>query len=86
MSPFPPHAEIDSFMSLRGLTLLFGVLGAVFLRVALGSSAGHYRSEIPRVQSYASRSMADGRLQDEREKCDARERLTLRHGAKGRDL
>lgn len=32
-----PHtAEIDSFMSLWGLTLLFGVLGAVFLFVGFG--------------------------------------------------
>jgi hypothetical protein len=32
-----PHiAEVDSFMSLWGLTLLFGVLGAMFLFVGFG--------------------------------------------------
>jgi hypothetical protein len=36
-----PHmAEIDSFMSLWGLTLLFGVLGVVFLFVGLGILVG----------------------------------------------
>lgn len=39
--PDQPHvAEIDSFMSLWGLTLLFGVLGAVFLCVGLGIVSG----------------------------------------------
>jgi Protein of unknown function (DUF3592) len=36
-----PHmAEIDSFMSLWGLTLLLGVLGVVFLFVGLGILVG----------------------------------------------
>jgi len=36
-----PHvAEINSFMSLWGLTLLFGALGAVFLFVGLGIVGG----------------------------------------------
>jgi Protein of unknown function (DUF3592) len=36
-----PHvAEIDSFMSLWGLALLFGVLGVVFLFVGLGILVG----------------------------------------------
>jgi hypothetical protein len=36
-----PHvAEINSFMSLWGLTLLFGVLGVVFLFVGLGIVVG----------------------------------------------
>jgi len=35
--PDQPHvAEIDSFMSLWGLTLLFGILGAVFLFAGFG--------------------------------------------------
>jgi Protein of unknown function (DUF3592) len=39
--PDQPHvAEIDSFMSLWGLTLPFGVLGAVFLFVSLGILSG----------------------------------------------
>lgn len=39
--PDQPHvAEIDSFMSLWGLTLLFGVLGVVFLFVGLGILVG----------------------------------------------
>jgi hypothetical protein len=39
--PDQPHvAEIDSFMSLWGLTLLFGVLGAVFLFIGLGVLGG----------------------------------------------
>ena len=39
--PDQPHvAEIDSFMSLWGLTLLFGLLGAVFLLVGLGILSG----------------------------------------------
>ena len=36
----PQVAEIDSFMSLWGLTLLFGVLGAVFLFIGLGILGG----------------------------------------------
>jgi len=36
-----PHvAEIDSFMALWGLTLLFGVLGVVFMFVGLGIVVG----------------------------------------------
>jgi hypothetical protein len=39
--PDQPHvAEIDSFMSLWGLAVLFGVLGAVFLVVGLGILVG----------------------------------------------
>ena len=39
--PDQPHvAEIDSFMSLWGLTLLFGILGAVFLFAGFGILSG----------------------------------------------
>jgi len=39
--PDRPHvAEIDSFMSLWGLTLLFGILGVAFLFAGLGILAG----------------------------------------------
>jgi len=36
----PDLAEIEGFLSLWGLTLVFGVLGAVFLFVGLGILVG----------------------------------------------